>query len=106
MFTNENRIWNVAIESYKREQDLEEIVALYAGATLKTAKVLLQFLFEYIWLKITYKFNFVFKYLHSCHAVADKKLGGVHFLAKWCLLSGIATVTNILKLKLTEGGSV
>jgi len=38
----------VAIESYKREQDLEEIVALYANATLKAAKVLLQFLYEYI----------------------------------------------------------
>lgn len=81
MFTNENRIWNVAIESYKREQDLREIVALYADATLKAAKVLLQFLFEYIRLKITYKFNFVFKYLHSCHTVADKKLN-MHFLAK------------------------
>lgn len=54
MFTNDNRIWNVAIESYKREQDREEIVALDADATLKAAKVLLQFLFEYIWLKITY----------------------------------------------------
>lgn len=105
MFTNDNRIWNVAIESYKREQDWEEIVALDADATLKAAKVLLQFLFEYIWLKITYKFNFVFKYLHSCHTVADKKLS-MHFLAKWCLLLGIATVTNILKLKMTEGESV
>ena len=105
MFTNENRIWNVAIASYKREQDLGEIVALYADATLKAAKVLLQFLFEYIWLKITYKFNFVFKYLHSHHTVADKNLN-MRFLAKWCLLSDIATVRNILKLKMTGGGSV
>jgi len=33
--------------------------------------------------------------------VADKKLS-MHLLAKWCLLSGIATVTNNLKLKMTE----
>lgn len=105
MFTNENRIWNVAIQSYKREQDIGERVALYADATLKAAKVLLQFLFEYICLKITYKFHFVFKYLHSCHTVADKRLS-MHFLAKRCSLSGIATITNILKLKMTEGGSV
>lgn len=41
MFTNENGIWNVTIESYKREQDLGEIVVLYANATLKVEDVLL-----------------------------------------------------------------
>lgn len=72
MFINENKIWNVAIESYKRSARPGEIVALYADVAVKAAEVILQFLFKYIWLKIMYKFNFVFKHLHSCHTAADK----------------------------------
>lgn len=89
MFTNENRIWNVTIESYKKR-------ARPRGKEWLHMQMLLWQL-----QKSSYRFHLNIYDLRLCINLtlyssisilvtpSDKKTLNLHFSAKWCLLSGL-----------------